>query len=497
MTASITIDPQRAIGQIDSNIYGQFLCRRRGVADGGLYAPEHPDADETGLRKTVVEAIAATGTPIVRWPGGCTGTSYHWQDGIGPQAERDRTIDVHFGYDVSNGFGTAEFVAFCRRIGAAPHLNLNTGLGTLKDAVEWLEYCNFTTPSRWANRRRADGYDEPFNVQYWQIGNENYGPWEIGHQSPGEYAIMAREWAKTLKKMQPDLKVLAVGGSERVPDWDLAVLEQALPHIDYLTAHRYWNFDGAIDDDQYGTIAGIGYLEEQITRSVAEQIELVARDLKTNHRPKIAFTEWNCRNMQQREMSRAWSPNGTQYRLTDALAVAGFLNMMQRQCQTVGLGSFAQSINVVGMLMVNDEHVVRETIYWPLVLLRKYSGPRALDAWTECDGYSAEFRGRTVRGIPYLDVSATASEAGDRVFVSIVNRHRHDALETEIRLRDVRVAAGGTLHRLWHENPNTRNTIARPDAVAPATESLRATSDRFTVSLPPHSYSILELPLGQ
>ena len=149
MRTSITVDPNRVTAHIDPNIYGQFISRRRGVADGGLHAPEHPDADAHGLRKTVVEAIAASAPPVLRWPGGCTGTSYDWREGVGPQDQRERTIDAHFGYDVSNDFGTAKFVQFCRQIGAEPHLNLSTGLGSLRDALEWLEYCNFTTPSKW------------------------------------------------------------------------------------------------------------------------------------------------------------------------------------------------------------------------------------------------------------------------------------------------------------------------------------------------------------
>ena len=98
-------------------IYGQFLSRRRWVADEALYDPSHPDADETGLRRDVMRAIERLAPTVVRWPGGCTGTSYDWRDGIGPSAERPRTIDAHFGYDVGNGFGTAEFVQFCRRLG--------------------------------------------------------------------------------------------------------------------------------------------------------------------------------------------------------------------------------------------------------------------------------------------------------------------------------------------------------------------------------------------
>jgi len=88
MPTTITIDPYRVIGQVDPNIYGQFMCRRRWVADEGLYDPTHPDADEHGLRREVVDAMAASAPPILRWPGGCTGTSYDWREGVGPQEER-------------------------------------------------------------------------------------------------------------------------------------------------------------------------------------------------------------------------------------------------------------------------------------------------------------------------------------------------------------------------------------------------------------------------
>ncbi len=495
MRGTILIDPSRTIGEIDPKLYGQFLSRRRWVADGALYDPSHPDAGADGLRGEVVDAIAAAAPPIMRWPGGCTGTSYDWKDGVGAQDERLRTIDAHFGYDVGNGFGTAEFIAFCRRIGAAPLLNLNTGLGTLREALEWLEYANFTTPSRWAELRRSHGHDAPFDVRHWQIGNEEYGPWEIGHQSPAEYATMAREWAKTLKKMDPDLQIVAVGGSQRGSEWDYTVLREAWDHIDYLTAHRYWDFDSFAGDDRYDTIAGVGYLEEQTTRAIGEVIELVARDRRSERRPRIAFTEWNCRDLRQREMSPEWRPFDTQYRLVDALAVAGFLNMMQRQCRHVGLATFAQSINVVGMLLVTDEQVVRETVYWPLRLMRQHCGTTAVDAWVDCEGYSADFEGRAVHGIPYLDVSASF-EAPGRLVLSVVNRHRTEAMETRIQARDAALPESVTLHRLWHEDPFARNTVVAPNAVQPTTEVVRLAGDGIELALPPHSWTLIELDLA-
>lgn len=64
--AEVVIDPYRAIERVDPLIYGQFLSRRRGVADGCLYDPAHPDADETGLCRAGVAAVAESAPTILR-----------------------------------------------------------------------------------------------------------------------------------------------------------------------------------------------------------------------------------------------------------------------------------------------------------------------------------------------------------------------------------------------------------------------------------------------
>jgi alpha-L-arabinofuranosidase len=48
------------------------------------------------------------GVPLVRWPGGNYVSSYHWQDGIGPQDQRKRRPDLAWGGEESNQFGTDE-----------------------------------------------------------------------------------------------------------------------------------------------------------------------------------------------------------------------------------------------------------------------------------------------------------------------------------------------------------------------------------------------------
>ena len=189
--------------------------------------------------------IAACRPGVVRWPGGCTGTSYRWQDGVGPVGERPTKIDLHFGWPIHYDFGTVEFVDWCRRIGAEPHLNFGLAGASLEDAAAWVEYCNRPGGTHYADLRRRHGREEPLGVRYWQIGNEEYGPWELGHCSPAEYARTAREWAKAMRRVDPEVRLLAIGGvagnQQDAGDWAWEVLPKVAPWVDYITFHTYWS----------------------------------------------------------------------------------------------------------------------------------------------------------------------------------------------------------------------------------------------------------------
>ncbi|HEY4200299.1 MAG TPA: alpha-L-arabinofuranosidase C-terminal domain-containing protein [Devosiaceae bacterium] len=490
MKATIHTNAHRRIGSIDPLIYGQFMARRRWVADEGLHDPRHPDAGPDGLRRGVVEAVKETAPTIVRWPGGCTGTSYEWLDGVGP--ERPRVVDAHFGYGVGNGFGTAEFVNFCRQVGAEPHINLTTGTGDLREALAWLEYANLDTGTKWANLRKQHGHAEPFGVKYWQIGNEEWGPWEIGYTTAENNGARAREWAKSLKKLDPSIKVLALGGGhpDDILDWTSQVVQEAGEHIDYVTQHRYWEFNSAAGIDNYDKMVSVGYVEEHLIKAVSGVIDLVAYRRGLKRKPRIAYTEWNCADTSHRAMSPNWRPTSSQYRLVDALACAGFINAMQRQCNWVTLANFAQTLNVVGMLVVTPEAVLRETVFWALAMQRHHSGNIAIDAWTDCETFTADTGREGKLDVPYLDVSATLDEATGRQFVSIVNTHRTEAIHTSIV---VGKGSAARTYQLSHADPFVKNTFEAPETIKPLAGSADCRDGKVSLTLPPHSYTIVEI----
>lgn len=148
---------------------------------GGLYEPENPNnlSDEKGFRKDVISCFKELQVPVVRYPGGNFCATYRWQDGIGPKDKRPVRPELAWEGIEPNTFGTDEFMQWCDVVGAEPYLCLNMGTGTLEDALAWLEYCNGDKNTYYANLRRQNGHEKPYEVKYWALGNEMWGPWSV------------------------------------------------------------------------------------------------------------------------------------------------------------------------------------------------------------------------------------------------------------------------------------------------------------------------------
>lgn len=107
------------------------------------------------------------------------------------------------------------------------------GSGTYEEALAWVEYCNGTGDSYWANlRRKNTGRDEPHAVKYWGLGNESelssaarlcmcvdravWGPWQVGNLGPTDYAKKAKQWAHGLKLVDPSICLISCGMTVRL-----------------------------------------------------------------------------------------------------------------------------------------------------------------------------------------------------------------------------------------------------------------------------------------
>src|SRR5579871_4123794 len=141
-----------------------------------LFPADHLD----GLNPEMVELVRALKTPLLRFGGNFT-SGYHWRDGVGPVEKRPSELNQSWGYPEYNLLGTDEL------IGARPQICLNLGSGTPQEARDWVEYCQGGPETPMGKLRAANGHPEPYPVAAWELGNELWGDFQIGYETPQIY----------------------------------------------------------------------------------------------------------------------------------------------------------------------------------------------------------------------------------------------------------------------------------------------------------------------
>ena len=230
------MDAAGATAPVNRLVFGGFIEHFHRQIYGGIFEPGSQLSDEKGFRKDVIAALRELRLPIVRWPGGCFVSAYHWKDGVGPN--RRSSFDKAWGVEDPNSFGTDEFVAWCRLVGTEPYICGNAGTGAPEEMSDWVEYCN-QDKGRWARLRAANGHPTPYRVRYWSIGNENYGDWEIGTKTVQEWGLFVRETAKMIRRVDPSVVLLAAA----IPDegWTKNLLTAAGENLNMVSIHGYYD----------------------------------------------------------------------------------------------------------------------------------------------------------------------------------------------------------------------------------------------------------------
>lgn len=479
----IKLDPDRTVGQLDRNMFGGFAEHLGRCIYGGIYEEGSPLADENGLRKDVLEALARLNMPVIRYPGGNFVSGYRWRDGVGPKDERPARAELAWKTVESNRFGTDEFVTFCRTLGTEPYLAVNCGDGSLREARDWVEYCNGTEDTALVSMRRANGYPEPHNVKYWGIGNEVDGPWQIGMKTPEEYARAFTEFGKAMKMVDPEIKLLTSWTSGWFEDWverGQLLLEQAADLIDYMAIHWYV---GNREDD-YAQYMGLSEMFEERLSAAAGLIAAMRTCRKIERPIYLSVDEWN-----------VWYRTGVEeqleehYNLEDALMVAMQLNAFIRHADTVKMANLAQIVNVIAPILTRPDGLLLQSIYYPFEAYSQNAGQQALQVYWEGDTFQAGDQ----PGLRVLDVSATIDD--DQIALFVVNRSRQEAAETRIALQEGSFCGDATVQIVNGSNPKASNTFDEPDAISVRSETLRPEGNELVYSFEPHSVTTLVLPI--
>lgn len=447
-TPSIAVFPHHRLNKINRNIYSGFTEHMGRCIYGGIYDPTNPNAgliDENGFRLDVIEAMKDLKVPVFRYPGGNFCATYHWMDGIGPRNKRPKRPEPAWGGIESNAFGTDEFMKWCKLVEAEPYLCLNFGTGTLDEALAWLEYCNGTENTYYANLRRESGHEEPYAVKYWALGNETWGDWQVEQMTESAYAERAWQWAKALKLFDPSIKLILCG-KEGPTSWDFTVLkhclryrgldllgEERIPLIDMHSIHLYT----ASEDHHENVTAPLS--AERAIEIASAMIDMAYYENmipSRQSRPKICFDEWNVWLS-----TRAPGSKGAEerYTLSDALAVSVWLNVLVRKSADVEMANIAQSVNVISPLMTTPTGLIKQTTWFPYELFCKYMQGELIAVQLGCEEYHGKARPhprktdftRLTKKTPWLDASATIDGEGF-VTLAVVNMHESESFSTSV-----------------------------------------------------------------
>jgi alpha-L-arabinofuranosidase len=441
---SLHVFPTHRLNAVDRKLYSGFTEHMGRCIYGGIYDPDNSNKDlidiDTGFRLDVIEALKPLNIPVFRYPGGNFCATYHWEDGVGPRESRVARPELAWGAVETNHFGTDEFMAWCKRLNAEPYLCLNFGTGNLDEAMNWLDYCNGTRDTYYANLRRKNGHEEPYDVKYWALGNEMWGEWQINQMTAEAYAEQAYQWAKALKLIDPSIQ-LVLCGREGSNNWDHRVLTHLLrPRgidelgefrvnlIDMHSIHIYTR-----GKDHYENAMAPLHAERtiQIASALIDLSHYENKVPPTQKRPKICFDEWNVWTPSQAPGSLGAEQH---YNLSDALAVGVWLNVFIRQSKDLEMCNIAQSVNVLSPLMTTKDGVIKQTIWYPYELFCKFMKGSLVQVHVGCEYYEGSTTPdwlRSVRETPYIDISATIDDDG-WVSLCVVNTHLEKAWETEI-----------------------------------------------------------------
>lgn len=432
-----------------------------------------------GIWREVYEQIEELGPSVIRYPGGCFADCYHFEDGIGDIDTRPYRKNLHWGGYTDNSFGTDEFIRFCRDVGCSPMICVNFGSGTPEEAANWVEYCNGSVDTVYGKMRAENGHPKPYNIRYWDIGNEIFGEWEIGHSSAGEYSERYLKFCRAMKEKDPSIICMACGGDgdNRSQEWNRTVRNKAGNNIEALCLHMYAlkSMEGKRHGNRaiYYAVAGAVKKYEEILQESSS----IMNEGAAEHPVQIAVTEYNLGTIVD---------SGREQTLEAALFNAGMLNMFLRNCDRLLMCNYSDLVNgwPGGCIVSRNGKAFGTGSYYVLQLYSRSRLRKVLEVSDDSPVYStSEMIGNIepLCDVPLVDTTAGRDEDGCLV-VFAVNR----SLDEEVCLKVSEMEGTAEITEIWSANTWDMNS-ADDMRIVPDVRIERET--RGGIIIKPHSVS--------
>lgn len=484
----ISVSPDARRHKVSRYLYSHFAEHLGRCIYDGIWVGKDSDIEnEGGVRLDTVRALKKLELPALRWPGGCFADNYHWMDGVGPRGERPRRQNLWWNQPETNQFGTDEFMALCSLIDTEPYVCLNVGSGTVEEARSWVEYCNSAQETELTALRRRNGHAEPHNVKFWGIGNENWGCG--GSMRPEYYADLYRRFATYVRNTAgKDAVLVACGSNPDIPEWDerlLEALKGALHLVDSIALHIYsgWGAPDVdfSDEDYYRLIGAIDVMDSNLKRA-GQLGDAYSTD---KHRIGVMLDEWGTWYKEATVATGLYQQNT----MRDALFAAASFHCFHEHADRLFMTNMAQTVNVLQALVLTDgPQIVLTPTYHVYEMLRPHR-----DAWlVACEVDCPVINLAEDRERPALSASATTSDDGGELFLSVVNLDLDKPAAADIRIASQAEWELVEARRLATGDIRSHNTFEDPEAVMPQDARLTWPGGPPEVDFPPQSVTTIQ-----
>lgn len=516
-SAKMLLDRAYEISQVDDRLFGSFIEHLGRAVYGGIYEPGHPQADEDGFRKDVLELVKELRVPVVRYPGGNFVSGYTWEDGVGPKEQRPKRLELAWKSTETNQFGTNEFAQWAKKANTGVMMAVNLGSKGPDSARNLVEYCNHPGGSYYSDLRREHGYPDPHNIKLWCLGNEMDGPWQMCQKTAEEYGRVAYESAKMMRWVDPTIELVAAGSSSlympTFASWEATVLEHTYDMVDYISIHTYYGNQ----TNDIGAFLAKSLDMDEFIKSVVAICDYVKAKQRKHKKIYLSFDEWNVW-FHSHDADRKQSPWQVApplledlYTFEDALVVGCMLITLLRNADRVKIACMAQLVNVIAPIMTeNGGRAWRQTIYYPLLHASLYGRGTVLQPVIESPTYTSKHE-RTLswwntemgmkkvvdREVPLLEAIAVLSANQQEITIFAVNKDQLRTLDFTCELRGFGAYTVVEHLVLEHDELKAVNTADQPDNVKPHTHGdAKMADDTVQAILPKLSWNVIRLARG-
>ena len=385
---SITIFPGQSVGKVNPLIFGNnmigydpYVCGSwtKEYAGYSNYGSGIWDPHSRHSVPDVINLAKEAGMTIARFPGGGCSATYNWKKTIGPPEKRPNFL-----------YGLDEFLKTCEETGSEAVFTLPYFTGEPQDAADLVEYlnapCDESNPGGgidWANERAKNGHPEPYNVKFFELGNEVYsGVKGFPGVAPGIYAKDYLNYREIMRAIDPAVKLGAVtvnsDWSKGISPWNSEVFKIAGNSIDFLIEHTYRpsgiNAQKANADKMFtDTLNSLAEVDNYF-KKISDHFQMETG--RTNI--PVAVTEYNGFFVQD-------DPVPYRYSLGTALFNAGLLQVFMNPGNNILMANYWQFVNEYWGMIKNDKFMelkgtyIKRPNYYVFEMFHKHFGGELVD----------------------------------------------------------------------------------------------------------------------